>query len=278
MPTTSGTLGIIGCGNMGEAVLRGLATAGILQPENAIVSAKHQRRIDHLAARYGVRTTLNNQEVACNADLLLLAVKPQIVKAILREIADSVGESTVVASLVAGLSIAGIQRGLGKKRPVVRTMSNTPALVLAGATAIASNGSVTEAHLARVHRMFGALGKVVTVDEEQMNAVTGLSGSGPAYVFLMIDAMADAGVRVGLSRDEALILAAQTVMGSAKLLLETGEHPGRLKDMVTSPGGTAIAGVATLEAGGLRTTLIRAVEAATQRCAELGDGEGRGLD
>jgi pyrroline-5-carboxylate reductase len=235
---------------MGEAVLRGLGKAGLLNVANVIVSAKHQRRIDDLEHRYGVRTTLDNREVAREADFLLLALKPQIVHGILEEIAPSVSEDTLVVSLVAG--------------------PNTPALVLEGATAVAYNGSVTDDQLERVKRMFSALGKFVVVEEAQMNAVTGLSGSGPAYVFLTIDALADAGVRVGLSREEALILAAQTVLGSARLLLESGEHPGRLKDMVTSPGGTAIAGVATLEAGGLRTTLIRAVEAATDRCAELG--------
>ncbi len=270
MPSTKGTLGIIGCGNMGEAVLRGLGKAGLLNVANVIVSAKHQRRIDDLEHRYGVRTTLDNREVAREADFLLLALKPQIVHGILEEIAPSVSEDTLVVSLVAGLSIAGIQKTLGNTLPVVRTMPNTPALVLEGATAVAYNGSVTDDQLERVKRMFSALGKFVVVEEAQMNAVTGLSGSGPAYVFLTIDALADAGVRVGLSREEALILAAQTVLGSARLLLESGEHPGRLKDMVTSPGGTAIAGVATLEAGGLRTTLIRAVEAATDRCAELG--------
>jgi pyrroline-5-carboxylate reductase len=270
MPTTNVTLGILGCGNMGEAVLRGLARAGSLQPERVIASAKHQRRIDDLAARFGIRTTLDNRQVACQSDVLVLAVKPQIARAVLAEVAETVRDTTVVVSIVAGLTIQAIQKRLGKELPVVRTMPNTPALVLEAATAIASNGNVTEAQLEMVRQMFTALGRVVIVEEAQMNAVTGLSGSGPAYVFLTIDALADAGVRVGLSREEALLLAAQTVLGSAKLMLETGEHPGRLKDMVTSPGGTAIAGVATLEAGGLRTTLIRAVEAATQRCAELG--------
>jgi pyrroline-5-carboxylate reductase len=270
MPSTNGTLGIIGCGNMGEAILRGLKNAGLLNPGNVVVSAKHQRRVDELVERYGVRGTLDNRELAGQAEVLVLAVKPQIVHGVLEEIAPAVRDGTMVVSVIAGLTIAAIQKGLGKTLPVVRTMPNTPALILEGATAIAFNGSVSEVQLERVRRMFTALGKVVVVDEAQMNAVTGLSGSGPAYVFLTIDALADAGVRVGLSRQEALLLAAQTVLGSARLLLETGEHPGRLKDMVTSPGGTAIAGVATLEAGGLRTTLIRAVEAATQRCAELG--------
>lgn len=260
MPSTSGTLGIIGCGTMGEAILRGLDRAGVLNPANVIVSARHQKRIDQLSERYGVRGTLDNREVARAADLLILAVKPQIVHSVLEEIGEAVTDTTVVVSIVAGLSIAAIQKTLAKSPPVVRTMPNTSALVLEGATAIAPDGSVSESQMERVRKLFGALGKPVFVEEGPMNAVTGLSGSGPAYIFLTIDALADAGVRVGLSRDDALLLAAQTVLGSARLLLESGEHPGRLKDLVTSPGGTAIAGVATFEAGGLRTTLIRAVE------------------
>jgi pyrroline-5-carboxylate reductase len=152
-------------------------------------------------------------------------------------------------------------------------MPNTPALVGAGATAIAGGGHATEADLEIARKIFEAVGKCVVLDEEQLDAVTGLSGSGPAYVFLIIEALSDAGVKMGLSRYNALALAAQTVLGSAKLLIETNEHPGRLKDMVTSPGGTAIAGIATLEAGGLRTTLINAVEAATRRSRELGQGD-----
>jgi pyrroline-5-carboxylate reductase len=149
-------------------------------------------------------------------------------------------------------------------------MPNTPALVGAGATAIAAGGHATDADLDIARKIFEAVGKAVLLDEYQLDAVTGLSGSGPAYVFLIIEALSDAGVKVGLSRHNAQALAAQTILGSAKLLLETNEHPGRLKDMVTSPGGTAIAGIATLEAGGLRTTLINAVEAATRRSQELG--------
>ena len=270
MSTQAGRLGIIGCGNMGEAILRGLMQGGSFPLDDIIVSARHQERIDALAERHGVATTLENGKVAASASIVVLAVKPQIARRVLEEISPAVSPDTLLVSVVAGLSMDGIIRTLGKPLPVVRAMPNTPALVHAGATAIASNGQVTKEQHDLVSGMFGSLGKVVTVDEAQMNAVTGLSGSGPAYVFLMIDALADAGVRVGLSRAEALVLAAQTVMGSAKLLLDSGEHPGRLKDMVTSPGGTAIAGVATLEAGGIRTTLIRAVEVATLRCEELG--------
>jgi pyrroline-5-carboxylate reductase len=166
--------------------------------------------------------------------------------------------------------IAAIERKVGHGVRIVRTMPNTPALVGAGATALAPGEHATEADLDQARALFEAVGKVVIVDEPLLDAVTGLSGSGPAYVFLVIEALSDAGVKVGLARQQAQDLAAQTVLGSAKLLLETGEHPGRLKDQVTSPGGTAIAGLHTLEAGGLRTTLMNAVEVATRRSHELG--------
>jgi pyrroline-5-carboxylate reductase len=175
-----------------------------------------------------------------------------------------------MVSVAAGVSTAAIESKLPAGARVIRTMPNTAATVLAGATAICRGTHATDEDVALAERLFGAIGRSVVLDETLIDAVTGLSGSGPAYVMLIIEALADGGVKVGLHRDTALMLAAQTVFGSAKLLLETGEHPGRLKDMVTSPGGTAIAGLHTLEAGGLRTTLINAVEAATNRAAELG--------
>src|SRR5581483_1947322 len=177
----------------------------------------------------------------------------------------------LVVSICAGVPIEVFEARFPKGTRVVRTMPNTAAIVDAGATAIAPGTHATEADLEKARALFEAVGKVVTLEEAQLDAVTGLSGSGPAYVMLMIEALADGGVKVGLHRDTSLLLAAQTVFGSAKLLIETGEHPGRLKDMVTSPGGTAIAGLHTLEAGGLRRTLIDAVEAATERSAELGE-------
>jgi len=197
-------------------------------------------------------------------------VKPQILPAVLAEVAPALKPGALLISVAAGVPVAVIERLVPAGTRVVRTMPNTPALVGAGATAIAAGGHATAADLEVAKRLFDAVGMTVILDEEQLDAVTGLSGSGPAYVFLIIEALSDAGVKMGLSRYNALALAAQTVHGAAKLLIETGEHPGRLKDMVTSPGGTAIAGIATLEAGGLRTTLINAVEAATSRSRELG--------
>jgi pyrroline-5-carboxylate reductase len=191
----------------------------------------------------------------------------------LREIADELRPGSLVISIAAGIDTNTIQNGLADGTRVVRAMPNTPALVGAGATAISAGSHATTEDLATARAMFDAVGITVTLDEGQLDAVTGLSGSGPAYIFLILEALADAGVKVGLSRRNAQLLAAQTVMGSAKMLIETDEHPGRLKDMVTSPGGTAISGLHTLEQGGLRTTLINAVETATKRSRELGRGE-----
>ncbi|HSQ67005.1 MAG TPA: pyrroline-5-carboxylate reductase, partial [Polyangiaceae bacterium] len=188
---------------------------------------------------------------------------------VLSSIALDVNERHLVISVAAGVTLAALEAKLPDVR-IVRAMPNTAAIVLAGATAIAPGSHATEADVEVARLLFEAVGRVVVLEEASLDAVTGLSGSGPAYVMLMIEAMADGGVKVGLHRDTALLLAAQTVYGSAKLLLETGEHPGRIKDQVTSPGGTAIAGLHTLEAGGLRRTLIDAVEAATLRAGELG--------
>ena len=186
-------------------------------------------------------------------------------------VAQGVRPSALVVSIAAGVPIESLEARLPANTRVIRTMPNTASLALAGATAIAPGAHASEDDLAVARRLFEATGRVVVLDETLLDAVTGLSGSGPAYIMLIIEALADGGVKVGLHRDTALLLAAQTVFGSAKLLLETGEHPGRLKDMVTSPGGTAIAGLHTLEAGGLRTTLINAVESATHRSIELGE-------
>jgi pyrroline-5-carboxylate reductase len=199
-------------------------------------------------------------------------VKPQILPRVLDEIAGDVTADKLIVSVAAGVPIEAIEAHLHQRSRIVRAMPNTPALVQAGAAAIVAGAHATAADLVAVKAIFDSVGTTVVLDDEGlMDAITGLSGSGPAYIFVIIDALADAGVRVGLSRDVSLALAAQTVLGSAKMLIETGEHPGALKDKVTSPGGTAIAGLHTLEQGGLRTTLINAVEAATKRSRELGE-------
>jgi pyrroline-5-carboxylate reductase len=270
---TQKRVGFIGAGNMAAALVRGLLHGGaFLSAQNVCVSATTRTRLDRLAAEHkGIVTTTSNAEICAFSDVIVLAVKPQIVDKVLGQISPHLRDGMLVVSVAAGISTAAIESKLPRGVRVVRAMPNTAATVLAGATAICRGAHANDDDVEFAERFFGLVGRTVVLDESLIDAVTGLSGSGPAYVMLMIEALADGGVKVGLHRDTALMLAAQTVYGSAKLLLETGEHPGRLKDMVTSPGGTAIAGLHTLEAGGLRTTLINAVEAASRRASELGE-------
>jgi pyrroline-5-carboxylate reductase len=264
-------LGFVGGGNMAAALIKGLVSAKVVPPQDLIVSDVKADRLRFFEEQHGVRTTADNHELVRDADVIVLAVKPQVIDKVLDLFGKDVRKDQLVISVAAGVPVSAIEGRLPEGTRVVRTMPNTPATVDAGATAISAGTHATEADLDVARALFEAVGRVVTLDESLLDAVTGLSGSGPAYVFLMIEALADGGVKVGLHRDTALLLAAQTVYGSAKLLLETGEHPGRLKDMVTSPGGTAIAGLHTLESGGLRRTLIDAVEAATMRAQALGE-------
>ncbi len=270
-PTLSGTFGFLGTGNMAEALIRGLLRSGAVKPEQVWGSEPRASRMEQIKSRYGIHVTKYNVDVVRHASVIILSVKPQILPSVLDEIAPHLKPRALVISVAAGVPIAVIEARLPTGIRVVRTMPNTPALVGAGATAIAANQHATADDLKITEQIFRSVGMTVVLDEEQLDAVTGLSGSGPAYMFLIIEALSDAGVKVGLSRYNAVALAAHTVLGSAKLLIETGDHPGQLKDMVTSPGGTAIAGLHTLEAGGLRTTLMNAVEAATRRSRELGE-------
>jgi pyrroline-5-carboxylate reductase len=267
---TNLSLGFIGCGNMGEALVKGLLASKAARPDQVRVSARRPDRLDELRARYGVATG-TNAEVARASDVVVLAVKPQILDQVLRQLTHELTKEKLIVSVAAGVPIAAIERRLHPPARVVRAMPNTPATVGAGATALALGEHATDADLATARTIFDSVGLTVVLEETQLDAVTGLSGSGPAYLFLIIEALADAGVKVGLSRRASMQLAAQTVLGSAKLLIESGQHPGQLKDSVTSPGGTAIAGLHTLEAGGLRNVLMNAVEAATRRSRELGE-------
>jgi pyrroline-5-carboxylate reductase len=264
------TIAFLGAGNMAEALIKGLLRAQTTTAQNITATGRRKERIDVLAAQYGVRITQDNLEAALAAEVIVLSVKPQAMDKLLVQIAPAVNASKLIISVAAGVPIAALERKLGAGARIVRAMPNTPPLVGAGACAISGGEHATEEDLRTAAALFAAVGTVTTVDENLLDAVTGLSGSGPAYIFLIIEALSDAGVKVGLPRYTALELAAQTVLGSAKLLIETAGHPGHLKDQVTSPGGTAIAGLHTLEAGGLRTTLIDAVEAATRRAKELG--------
>lgn len=262
------TIGFLGYGNMAEALIRGLVR--VVAPDRIGASGPRAERADTLRERYGILATTDNLELCRRSDVLVLSVKPQILARVLLQVRDHLRPNALLISVAAGVSVASIESHLPEGPRVIRSMPNTPALVQTGATAIAAGSRATEDDLAIARLIFDAVGITVTLDESQIDAVTGLSGSGPAYVFLILEALADAGVKVGLARRNAQRLAAQTVMGAAKMLLDTDEHPGRLKDMVTSPGGTAIVGLHTLEEGGLRTTLINAVESATRRARELG--------
>jgi len=263
-------IGFIGAGNMAEAMIKGLLHGGTSTPQNIVVSDVRPDRLDFIEELFDVSVSEGNPDLVHRADLIVLAVKPQIMETVLIELVDHLDLSKLIISIAAGISLATIESHLKKDLRLIRAMPNIAALVLESATAICPGKHASHDDLKLAKAIFDSVGKTVIIEEELMDAITGLSGSGPAYLFLIIDAMADAGVKVGLSRDDALTLSAQTVLGAAKLLIETGEHPGRLKDKVTSPGGTAIAGLHTLEAGGLRTTLINAVEVATLRSRELG--------
>jgi pyrroline-5-carboxylate reductase len=264
------TIGFVGGGNMAEALIRGLLRGNVFAAQDVIVSGPREERMRELREKYGVRATTDNREAAA-ANIVVLSVKPQILSRVLEQIADAIDADALVISIAAGIPVAAIQKRLASGARVVRGMPNTPALVDAAATAIAGGEHARQSDLEDARRIFDAVGITVILEESQLDAVTGLSGSGPAYVFLILEALSDAGVKVGLSRRTSQLLAAQTLLGSAKLLIETNEHPGRLKDMVTSPGGTAITGLHTLENGGVRTTLMNAVEAATKRSRELGE-------
>lgn len=263
-------LGFLGAGNMGEALIKGLLNADGEMAERIWASDVRADRRQFLGEKYGIQVSADNREVARIADILVLAVKPQIMEKVVAGMACEVNEDKLLISVAAGFTIGQLEQALGKPARLIRTMPNVAAIVAAGATAVAAGENAREGDLALACEIFDSVGISVTLDEILMDAVTGLSGSGPAYVFMIIEALSDAGVKVGLPRYIAQKLAAQTVLGSAQLLMESGEHPGVLKDMVTSPGGTAIAGLHTLESGGLRTTLINAVETATLRSQHLG--------
>jgi pyrroline-5-carboxylate reductase len=267
---TTRTIGFIGAGNMAEAMIRGLLRGHDFDAKTISASGPRDERMRELRDTYGIDASTDNAKPA-GAEIVVLSVKPQILSRVLDEVGQKINPDALVISIAAGVPVKAIQARLASGTRVVRAMPNTPALVDAGATAIAGGEHARDTDLQEAKKIFDAIGLTVILEESQLDAVTGLSGSGPAYVFLILEALSDAGVKVGLSRRTSQLLAAQTLLGSAKLLLETNEHPGRLKDMVTSPGGTAITGLHTLENGGVRTTLMNAVEAATRRSRELGE-------
>jgi pyrroline-5-carboxylate reductase len=264
------TIAFLGAGNMAEALVKGLLRAHVAEPREVLCTDTRAARGQELTGRYAIRFTQDNRAAVQEAGIIVLSVKPQVLGAVLDEVAPAVDGSKLVISIAAGVPLTAIQGRLGKGCRVIRTMPNVPALVGASATALVRGESATEPDLEQARALFDAVGKTVVVEEHLLDAVTGLSGSGPAYAFVIIEALADAGVNMGLPRAVAQELAAQTLLGSAQLVLESGDHPGKLKDQVSSPGGTTIAGLQRLEAGGLRAALYDAVEAATRRSQELG--------
>ncbi len=266
----NGKIAFLGGGNMAEALIKGLLAAGTTRQEQIIATDVSDDRLAHLKKAYGVGAAKSNIDAARQADVIILSVKPQVIEKVLSEISSALDNRKLVISIAAGIAVAKVEKALKEGSRVVRVMPNTPALVLAGAAAISGGKNATSEDIALTLSIFNSVGRAVVVEEKLMDAVTGLSGSGPAYVFMIIDALSDAGVKAGLPRQLALELSAQTVFGSAKMVLETKEHPGKLRDMVTSPGGTTIEGLHALEKGKLRATLINAVEAATVRSRELG--------
>ena len=266
------TISMIGTGNMGEALVSGLISSKSTAAENIICTDIREDQLESVKEKYGVAVTTNNLDAVKASEIIIYAVKPQIIAPVLVETASKLDMSKLVISIAAGVPLAAIESCLKKKLRLIRVMPNIAAFVKESATVVAAGENASQDDVKMAMAIFDSMGKTIFLKENVlMDAITGLSGSGPAYIFLIVDALADAGVKMGLARQDALFLATQTVLGSAKLLMETKEHPGRLKDMVTSPGGTAIAGIHTLEKGGLRTTLMNAVEAATKRSQELGE-------
>ncbi len=261
---------VIGAGNIGRALIGGLLNAHEFDPSQIRATRRSEPSLTDLAEQFpGIQTTTDNRSAVTGASVIVLAVKPQYAFRVVEEIREQVTENALVISVLAGITTDGLREAFGKSVPVIRTMPNTPMLVDEGATAIAPGVFAGERHVAVARQMFEAVGRVEVVPESLMDAVTGLSGSGPAYVYMVIEALTDGGVKQGIPRPIALRLAAQTVFGSAKLVIETGKHPAILRDEVTTPGGTAIAAVADLESHGLRTMLINAVATATARSKDL---------
>lgn len=266
------TLAILGVGKLGEAILAGLHHAGSLPMDNVVVTARRSSRSREIAERYSCRSAPDNRSAVKGADVILLGVKPFTIQDVLAEIRDLVEGDQMVVSMAAGVPLSSLEHALGRQVAVVRAMPNTPALTNEGMTALSPGKHASEQDVERAMELFRAVGRCLSVQEKHMDAVTGLSASGPAFVYVIIESFAEAGVKIGLPREVATELAAQMVLGSARMVLETGEHPAKLKDLVTTPAGCTVDGLLELEEGGLRVTLIKAVVQAAQRAGELERG------
>ena len=263
-------LGFIGAGNMAEAAIRGIIQNQVVLPDRILASDTSDERRAHMSETFDIETERDNSTLVDRSNVIILAVKPQATPRVLDEISARMGPGKLLISIVAGFPIQAFSAALPRGPRIVRTIPNTPVTVMAGAIAIASDSPAHPEDFETVETIFKAIGRTVRIEEKLIDAATGLSGSGPAYAFIMLEALADGGVKMGLPRDVAETLAAQTLMGSAKLFLETRMNPGQLKCMVTSPGGTTISGIHELEKGGVRASLMNAVESATKRSIELG--------
>ena len=263
-------IGFIGAGNMAEALIRGLIDSGTVNPQQISAAEPLPDRRRYMETTYGIGVTADNQELVKAADVLVLAVKPQVAAEVLSAMAPFTGPAKLLISIVAGLTTAVIQQALAVDTRIIRTVPNTPVFVGEGMVAVANDGPAHPEDFTAAESLFSPVARTAPMPEKLMDAALGVSGSGPAYVFMMIEALADGGVKMGLPRPTALTLAAQTLLGAAKMCLESGKHPGQLRDMVTSPAGTTIAALHRMEAAGVRAALIDAVEAAALRAAELG--------
>lgn len=260
---------VLGAGKIGQTLIGGILDAGLVSPRDLLATAKHRESADLVSHRFRIQTTTDNARAAKFGDILIVSVKPQALREVVADIASAVTEDKLIISTVASAPTAFFEGALGKNVPVIRTMPNTPCLIRAGMTGIAPGKYVKKEHLQIAQTIFNTLGRSMVLDERHMDAVTGLSGSGPAFMYIVVEALAEGGVKVGLPREVATLLAAQTMMGAGKMIVETGMHPAMLKDAVTTPAGCTIDGIMALEEGGLRVTLIKAVVQATQRAAEL---------
>jgi pyrroline-5-carboxylate reductase len=265
-------IGFIGGGNMGEALVRGLLSSALFPANRISVYDVSSLRLEYLKKEYGVGTSPNAAELAASCAILVLAVKPQTMPAVLNELQPHLAHRPLIMSIAAGIPVSMLEGNLPEGTAIIRVMPNTPALVLKGASALSRGKNVSSEQMEMGLALFRAVGKAVEVEEKWMDTVTGLSGSGPAFVLLMIEALIDSGVLMGLPRHLSRELAVQTVLGTALMLDQTGKHPCELKDMITSPGGTTIHGLRVLEAKAVRGALMEAVEAASRRSEELGKG------
>jgi len=267
--TTGLRIAVIGAGKMGGILVQAFLRAGLFPREHVTATVAHEARATSLSKHFGITVTTDNLAAAEQADVILLGVKPQQMHEVIRGIAPALRPGKLLISFAASVKTGAIENAADCEISVIRAMPNTPAMLGAGVTAICRGKFVTDQQLTLAEQIFSTVGRTVIVDQKHMDAVTGLSGSGPAFLYIIIEALAEAGVNVGLPRDIATLLAAQTTYGAARMVLETGSHPALLKDEVTTPAGCTVEGILELEEGGLRVTLIKAVKRATERAREL---------